>query len=59
MCGVHGALCQIYGPADSPHLSEKWGDGNNGEKSAMGKERQIGWKGMKGEVKEDHKNVRE
>ena len=36
-CGVHGALCQIYGPADSPHLREEWGDGSNGEKSAMRK----------------------
>lgn len=25
--------CQIYGPADSPHLREQWGDGNR-EKSA-------------------------
>lgn len=37
MCVVHGALYQIYGPADSPHLREEWGDGNSGEKSAMRK----------------------
>lgn len=37
MCGVHGALCQIYGPADSPHLREEWGDGKTGEKSAIRK----------------------
>lgn len=22
---MHGALCQIYGPADSPHLRERGG----------------------------------
>lgn len=35
LCVVHGALCQIYGPADSPHLREEWGVGSIGEKSAM------------------------